>query len=399
MVREAILDADGLIRAVASGRQRGADPGLRRLELRYVDLKTGRHLQVTEYDDRQAAVRNVAMTDVADTVEAALAAGFASWHVDTTARTLQARVTKKGRLLVHEAARERPLSAPDRTHDRVKARRLDPADPLFAVLDLTTPRGEVKPSRTAKMRQVEDFLAQLDAVLDDADRLGPVAEGQPDRPLRLVDLGCGNAYLTFAAVRYLTETRGRAVQMVGVDQLAQALAHNTAIAEQVGLAGHVTFVEASIGTVELAAPPDIVLALHACDTATDDALARGVEWGASVLLAAPCCHHDIARQLDRSTGPAEYRPLTRDGILRERFADVLTDALRASLLRLHGYRAEVVEFVDPTHTPRNTLIRAVRTGAPASESVRADYQALVDAWGIEPALQTRLVSAARAGGG
>ena len=109
-------------------------------------------------------------------------------------------------------------------------------------------------------------------------------------------------------------------------------------------------------------PADLVLALHACDTATDEALARAVRWGARVVLAAPCCHHDVQRQLRAAAPPHPYGPLVRHGILRERFADALTDALRAALLRLLGYRVEVVEFVDSQHTPRNTLIRAVRTG-------------------------------------
>jgi hypothetical protein len=130
-----------------------------------------------------------------------------------------------------------------------------------------------------------------------------------------------------------------------------------------------------------------VLALHACDTATDEALARAVEWGAEWVLAAPCCHHDIAAQLRGQPAPEPYDLLTRQGILRERFADVLTDALRAALLREHGYRVEVVEFVDSLHTPRNLLLRARRAEAPTDG---AEYRHLVDAWQVTPRLQTLL---------
>ena len=133
---------------------------------------------------------------------------------------------------------------------------------------------------------------------------------------------------------------------------------------------------------------DVVLALHACDTATDDALARAVAWQAPVVLAAPCCHHDVQRQLDRARSaglrpPGPHAALVRYPILRERFADVLTDSLRASLLRVHGYRVDVVEFVDSAHTPRNLLLRARRTGVPGP---RADYDALTAQWGVTPAL-------------
>jgi hypothetical protein len=132
--------------------------------------------------------------------------------------------------------------------------------------------------------------------------------------------------------------------------------------------------------------PDVVLALHACDTATDDALARAVAWQAPLVLAAPCCHHDIAAQLRAHPTPAPYAMLTRDGILRERLADTLTDGLRASLLRVEGYRVEVMQFVGSQHTPRNTLLRGVRTGGPHGDNARQEYDDLVTTWGVRPRL-------------
>ena len=133
-----------------------------------------------------------------------------------------------------------------------------------------------------------------------------------------------------------------------------------------------------------------MLALHACDTATDEALARAVRWEAPVVLAAPCCHHDVQRQLADATPPEPYAALTRHPILRERFADVLTDALRSLVLRRNGYRVEVVEFVDSAHTPRNAMIRAVRTGAAARPEVEAEYADLVRQWAVHPALERML---------
>jgi hypothetical protein len=126
-----------------------------------------------------------------------------------------------------------------------------------------------------------------------------------------------------------------------------------------------------------------VLALHACDTATDDALARAVRWEARWILAAPCCHHDIAAQLRRGSTPSPYSLVTQHGILRERFADVLTDTLRAALLRQHGYRVEVVEFVDSQHTPRNLLLRARRSGVAAGDD---EYRRIVSDFGLKPKL-------------
>jgi hypothetical protein len=153
-------------------------------------------------------------------------------------------------------------------------------------------------------------------------------------------------------------------------------------------------VPGDIGSTELDHRPDVVLALHACDTATDDALARAVRWQASVVLAAPCCHHDVAAQLRRAPTPAPYAELTRHGILRERLADTLTDAVRASLMRQSGYRVDVVEFVPSEHTPRNTLLRAVRTGAAPSERLREEYDDLTRTWGVHPKLAELLAPSA-----
>jgi hypothetical protein len=137
-----------------------------------------------------------------------------------------------------------------------------------------------------------------------------------------------------------------------------------------------------------------VLALHACDTATDEALARAVQWSARGVLAAPCCPHDIAAQLKGTAAPAPFGELTRHAIMRERFADVLTDTLRASLLRLNGYRVDVVEFIDSAHTPRNLLLRARRTDAPPTpgqrSSLQAEYDSLTTQWAVTPALEKLL---------
>ncbi|MCZ4498937.1 MAG: SAM-dependent methyltransferase [Marmoricola sp.] len=381
-VRDRILDETGLVRALASGRRKGTRPTWRRTELRYVELKAGLHLQVTRYDETQAYVSNYHGDDRGPALDELLAEPFGNWHVETATETLQLRVTKSGDAAVSTQAAAGVV--PDRGHDRSKARLLAEDDPVLRALGISDAEGRVKPSRRAKYRQVEEFLRELAASVEDAlatGRLAPTLE----QPLRLVDLGCGNAYLTFAAHAWLSRVRGLPVRSVGVDVKEQSRAHNTAVAEQLGIGGEITFVVAGIDEVVLDVTPDVVLALHACDTATDEALARGVGWGATLILAAPCCHHDVSRQLRDHPTPAPYALLTKDGILRERFADTLTDALRAALLRTRGFRVEVVEFVGSEHTPRNTLIRAVSTGA-ASTSADAEYAELTAAWQVAPRL-------------
>ena len=387
-LRPLLLDDDGLVRAVAAGRRRGAVPTHRRAELRPVDLKAGRRLQVVvtpAADALPPTTRNVTGPDAEAAVDALLAEPFGNWHVETLAEVRQLRVTKKGLAQVHvvRTSRRDVEPAPARGHDRVKERLLDPADPLFAALG----------ADADKRRQVDAFLRLLAPSVARA-RARASAAG---RPLHVVDLGCGNAYLTVAAHRYLLGTAGGAdeaaagVRTVGVDVRPDMVARNTRLAQELGLAG-LAFV---VGTIEDADPGlgdvDLVLALHACDTATDDALARAVAWGAPVVLAAPCCHHDVQRQLAAAQAagrgaPHPYQAVTRHAILRERFADVLTDALRAAVLRLHGYRVDVVEFVDSRHTPRNAMLRAELTGATGRDDQAAEYAELTAAWNVRPRL-------------
>lgn len=393
-MRSHLLDPDALVRAVASGRQKSGAPQWRRVELRYVDLKAGRHLQVTSYDEQQAHTANHAVGEprqpspARDAVDALLDEPFGNWHVETTTQSHQLRVTKKGEALVHTSDRLEALEA-SRGHDRGKERLLPEDDPLFRELGLTDAQGRLKPSRQAKYRQVEEFLRLLDTTVVEAVEKGHLRRPTEAEPLRVVDLGCGNAYLTFAAHRYLSHVRSLPVAITGVDVKEQSREHNSAVAGRLG--ADASFVVGTIADAQVDPAPEVVLALHACDTATDEALARAVAWGAPVVLAAPCCHHDVAAQLRRAPTPSPYAALTRHGILRERFADTLTDALRASLMRLAGYKVGVVQFVESQHTPRNTLLRATRTGSPVrGGTLRTEYDDLVATWGLTPRLAVLL---------
>lgn len=385
-MRGLLLDDQVLVRAVASGRQRGQEARWKRVELRYVDLKAGRHLQITAYDDTQAHTSNHVGDNARDAVDDLLDQPFVNWHVETTVEQHQVRVTKKLEAMVHTSARDAEDEV-EREHDKVKQRLLPEDDPVLIALGISDAQGRIKPTRQAKYRQVEEFLRLLDASLTEATAKGALRKPTTEEPLRIVDLGCGNAYLTFAAHRYLSHVRGLAVHLTGVDVKEQSAEHNTGVAAGLGLAEETDFVVGSIVTAQLSTPPDVVLALHACDTATDEALARALEWDAALVLAAPCCHHDISAQLRRSPTPAPYSMLTRHGILRERFADTLTDALRASILRVCGYRVDVVEFVESQHTPRNTLLRAIRSGGRVKGgTVRKEYDDLTTMWGVRPRL-------------
>ena len=373
-VRGLLTDPDRLIRAVAAGRRRGQAPQWVRATVRPVRVKSGDLMQIVTDDGSRPTTRNVAWgNDAESTVDALLAEPFGNWHVETVDQTVQLRVTKRGDAQVNRSANARLLPAGAGAHDRARDHLLDPGDLLFDVIG----------GNAAKRRQVDAFLRALVATLGD--------EALP-RPLRVVDLGCGNAYLTFAAYRYLSTRADADVYLVGVDVREDQRVRNAELAHRLGWDERVRFVADTIADVELDGA-DVVLALHACDTATDEALARAVNWRASWVLAAPCCHHDVAAQLRQNGAPTPYEIVTRHGILRERFADVLTDSLRAALLRLHGYRVEVVEFIDSKHTPRNVLLRARRMDVAPTSAQREEYESLVSAWRVTPHLAHLLAGA------
>jgi hypothetical protein len=271
-------------------------------------------------------------------------------------------------------------AAADRSHDRKKNYVLEEGTPVPFLVELgvMTPDGKVRKSRYDKFRQVNRFLELVDDV---------VPALQPEGKLRIVDFGSGKSYLTFAIHHLLTELRGREVEIVGLDLKQDVIEACSALAERTGAAG-LRFEHGDIGGFDpggAAGKVDLVVALHACDTATDEALAQAVRWEADAILAVPCCQKEAYGQIESSL----LAPLLRHGLAKERFAALVTDTLRAQLLELAGYRTQLVEFVSLEHTAKNVLIRAVR-GQPAGAEVQRAYEELRDSLGLDPALERLL---------
>ena len=461
-IRAILIDPSRLVRAVASGKARGATPRWRRLEMRPVLLKKGGvKLQVVKYDERQAFTSNHAYAeaqrvghrdrrsgrrgggkikqtaDASAAADEALALGFGSWRVEAVDAVTQVRVTKSGEAQWHQTGQllanalfkgkggsdgggsgMRVAVANVASHDREKPRLLSPSDPFLRAVGVSSADGSsIKASRRDKYKQVEEFVKLVKLAVEEAQTGGHLATPSRAAPARLVDLGCGNAYLTFGAFAHLSAERGAAreleettpfhMEVVGVDIKRQSRETNTRVALDLGWDASCVFVEGTIADAEVAgafataretsearSEVDVVLALHACDTATDEALARAVRWRAPLTLVAPCCHHDLQVRMKRAAKAAEsgppHPPLARHGILRERLGDVLTDAFRAHVLRLLGHRVDVTEWIGGEHTPRNTMIKAVRTNQRATRALWAEYDALVEDWGVTPRLAEML---------
>jgi SAM-dependent methyltransferase len=376
-----ILNADSFVRAVLSGRRRNMMVDFERIDIRLVEIKGVLHLQLMQNDGRATTTKNLLPSMVE--VDQLLISGYANIMVESTDEAYSIRVTKSGDAQVHTEKRQ---SEQNLSHDKKKERLLDSNDPFLREVGIADAKGVIKPSRQDKYKQVEEFLRLLSPALNAAIEAGQIHKPTSENPLRITDLGCGHAYLTFAAHQFLINS-GIPVVVTGIDVRAESRDRNNTIAENLGITKTIKFKaeEISKTTSETA---DIAIALHACDTATDDAIAWAVDGGSKLLLIAPCCHHDIQRQIDAA--PEPWGTITKFGLMKERLGDLLTDSLRAQLLRLVGYRVEVIEFVAGEHTPRNLMIRAVKTDAKPEQIDIDRYCEMTAQWGVKPALEKKL---------
>jgi SAM-dependent methyltransferase len=376
-----ILNTQSFVRAVLSGRRRNMTVEFERVDIRLVKIKGALNLQLMQNDGRATTTKNV--LPLALEVDYLLNSGYSNILVESIDEAYSIRITKSGDAQVYFEPRH---SEQNLAHDKKKERLLDSNDPFLREVGIADAKGLIKASRQDKYKQVEEFLRILSPALNTAIEAGHIHKPTVQNPLRITDLGCGHAYLTFAAHQFLIKS-GIPVVVTGIDVRPDSRDRNNMIANKLGISETITFKaeEISKTTSESA---DIAIALHACDTATDDAIAWAVNSQAKLLLIAPCCHHDIQKQIE--IAPEPWGAITKFGLMKERLGDLLTDSLRAQLLRLVGYRVEVIEFVGGEHTPRNLMIRAVKTDAKPDQLDIDRYLEITAQWGITPVLEKKL---------
>jgi len=367
------IKSPDFVRAVLSGRRRNLAPTAERIDIKPVLLKGEEKLQIQSTDGRQVTTKNLSANEI-DFAEF-LGQGFANLLVESTTESYSVRISKKDEALVTIG---RVKLERDLTHDRQKQRLLPEDNRIFALLGMHDGHKRIKPSKMDKYRQVEEFLRLLKPTLDN--EVGAQSE------ISIVDLGCGHAYLTFAVQEYLNSATQK-VKVLGVDEREESKRHNDQIANSLG--ADAQFLVSKIADTPVQAV-DIAIALHACDTATDDSIAWAVKNSAKVIMLAPCCHHDLQAQIDLV--PEPWSLLTRHGVVSERLIDLMTDSLRAQILKLLGYRVDIVEFIGGEHTPRNIMIRAVKTGVKVDPAEVDRYQAMLADWKIAPHLAELLKS-------
>lgn len=379
-IEEAIKSAK-LVRAVFSGRRRNMQPEHERIDLRPVQLKDGLSIQVSYSDGRQMTAKNFTPPQLP--IQELAQSGYANFLVECEGETLSLRVSKKGIPLL---SRSKNSLVQELEHDKRKKRLLNSNDPFLREVGIADLNGNIKPSKMDKYKQVEEFLRLLVPTLNDAIEAGHIHQPTEEKPLVVVDLGCGHAYLTFATHQYLASV-GIPTKVIGIDVRTASRDRNNAIATSLGIDRTITFLAEEIGATSVD-NADVAIALHACDTATDDSIAWAINRKVPLALFAPCCHHDIQAQMKIS--PEPWSLITRYGIMRERLGDLITDSLRIQLMKLSGYRVDAIEFIGGEHTPRNLMIRAVKTGAEPERGEIERYEAMVSQWGVTPVLAAKL---------
>ena len=351
----------------------------RKAVLRPVDLRGETMYQLEKFTDTQAFHENLPASLAQETI-ARLLADFAQLDCSVEGALFCLKISKKGKVFFSETQAKTVAPFPT-SHNRQKNYLLPEGVAVPALVDLgvMTSDGRVVRAKYDKYRQINRFLEYLADLPLEAN----------NRPLRVVDFGCGKSYLTFVVYYYLTEIKKLPTEIIGLDLKRQVIEDCNTIAEKYGYA-RLKFVCCDIRDYVPDTPPDLVISLHACDTATDHALYNAIDWGARFILAAPCCQHE----LNLSTRADAFPPMSGYGILKERFCALATDAVRCKLLEWQGYDTQILEFIDLEHSPKNLLIRASRGGASSAARRKAleEAEALLQQLGGENTLYRRLTA-------
>ena len=304
---------------------------------------------------------------------------FRQMQMETKTVKYTVLVSKKGKVTIQKKQQTGCVKEVDLSHNRSKRYILEEGTtvPFLQDLGVMTAEGKIVRTKFDKFRQINRFLEFIEDILPQLDR---------DKEVTILDFGCGKSYLTFAMYHYLHELKHYDVHIIGLDLKTDVIEKCNRLADKYGYE-KLNFYQGDIASYEGCEQVDMVVTLHACDTATDYALEKAVRWNASVILSVPCCQHELNRQIKNET----LAPILEYGILKERFSAILTDGLRAQMLESKGYDTQILEFIDMEHTPKNLLIRAVKNeNKKYSEQQKAAWEACIEAFHVKPTLQKEL---------
>lgn len=365
-----ICISDKLIDMVISGQKNKSEDKAVKVRIRPVILKNEIEYQVSEFVGRKVLHSNHSAADVKKKIIDYMTEDFKQAQINMTdaaatilsskSKTLTCKYKKAGQLKVQR----------DLSHNRTKKYIIQEGKPVAFMIDLGVmgQDGKIIRTRYDKFRQINRFLEYIEDILPKLDK---------ERELTIIDFGCGKSYLTFAMYYYLKELKGYNIRIIGLDLKEDVIEHCNELRTRYGY-DKLDFYVGDIATYKDVDKVDMVVTLHACDTATDYALAKAVKWGAEVILSVPCCQHEANRTIKSDI----LSPVMEYGILKERMAAIVTDAARAKLLTANGYDTQILEFIDMEHTPKNLLIRAVKSGK-EDLSAREKTKEMLEALNLE----------------
>lgn len=330
--------------------------GILKIKVRPVEIKGLRMIQCESYTKTQVFHENLTLMEAVQRMDHAMGE-FRQMQLSSGENDYTILISKKGKVTIQKRkVAGRKANCSDLSHNRKKHYILQEGIPVPFLQDLgvMTQEGKIVRTKFDKFRQINRFLEFIEDILPQLEK---------KREVTILDFGCGKSYLTFAMYYYLHELKHYDIRIIGLDLKADVIRHCSELAEKYGYE-KLTFLEGDIADYEGVDAVDMVVTLHACDTATDYALAKAIGWGAKVILSVPCCQHELNGQMKNEI----LEPMMKYGLLKERFAALVTDGLRAEYLESAGYHVQVLEFIDMEHTPKNILLRAVKqTGQPEGE--------------------------------
>ena len=370
-----LLNEKSLIQATIS-QPRLKSNDIKRVKLKPIELRGVYTIQVEYQYERILKHDNVTLEQFTNVFDELLAQ-FRQIHAEFAEQTVQVQLSKKNKVLWKSTAQQTAKKV-NLSHNRKKQYLLDEGTPYpFLIrLGVQTEDGKVKKQKYDKFKQINRFIEFIDDSLKHLPK---------DRTIRILDFGSGKSYLTFALHHYLHIEKGLDIRVTGLDLKKEVIEHCNEIARDLNY-DRLEFLVGDINDFNDETSVDMIVTLHACDVATDMALARAVKWGAKVILSVPCCQHELNRQLDAPN----LNVMLQHGLIRERFAALATDSIRAEILKLVGYEAQLVEFIDMENTPKNILIRAYYNGNKPTPEERAEYETFIQMLGAKPFLQNEL---------
>lgn len=348
-----------------------------KVKYRPVSLKGTIYIQETQYVGTKVLHTNLNPEEAAGRIGTYLEEDFKQGFIQTTESECTVLISKKGKPTVkvkHKAVETRA----DITHNRTKKYILEEGTniPFLVDLGIMNLEGKVVKAKYDKFRQINKYLEFIRDILPKLPK---------DRSIRIIDFGCGKSYLTFAMYYYLHDMQKLPIEVIGLDLKADVISHCSELAKRYGFE-HLHFEMGDIAKFEGADSVDMVVTLHACDTATDYAIEKAVKWGAGVILTVPCCQHEVNSQIQSDF----WKPVLKYGLLKERMSAIVTDAIRANMLETLGYDTQILEFIDMEHTPKNLLIRAVRKEgmrAKGSAVQQSELREFTEAMQVDTTLQ------------